>query len=96
MTCETVILFTAGLALPDFPLADLGGEKIMISNRVFYYRRKLHIDQSFLAWRSGVTREHISRIERGLCVPSVAVAIDIAQCFGVPVEEVFYTVEQIG
>lgn len=70
----------------------------MISNRILYYRRKLHIDQTFLAWRAGVTREHISRIERGLCLPSVSVALNISLCFGVPVEEIFYidTAEQIG
>ena len=47
------------------------------------------MDQMELAALVGVRRETIGRLEKGLYNPSLKLAMDIAQVFGLTVEEVF-------
>jgi transcriptional regulator with XRE-family HTH domain len=42
-----------------------------------------------LAEKTGLTKSYLSKVERGLSVPSIAVAMRVAQALGVPVEDLF-------
>lgn len=42
-----------------------------------------------LAERTGLTKSYLSKVERGLSTPSIAVAIKVARALGVDVEELF-------
>ena len=40
--------------------------------------------QEELAWRTGTTREHVGRLERGKCVPSVQTLYDLEKALNLP------------
>ena len=40
--------------------------------------------QEELGWRTGITREHVGRIERGKCVPSVQTLYDLEKTLNLP------------
>lgn len=40
--------------------------------------------QEELGWRTGITREHVGRIERGKCVPSVQTLYDLEKDLNLP------------
>ena len=61
----------------------------MIRNRMKEHRARLGLKQEELAKLVGVRRETIGRLEKGLYNPSLKLAMDIAQVFGLTVEEVF-------
>ena len=61
----------------------------MIRNRIKEYRARHNMKQEELAKLVGVRRETIGNLEKGKYNPSVVLAWNIAQVFGVPVEEVF-------
>ncbi|WP_296224889.1 helix-turn-helix domain-containing protein [Ralstonia sp. UBA689] len=42
-----------------------------------------------LAERTGLTKSYLSKVERGVSVPSIAVAMKLAQALGVPAEDLF-------
>lgn len=42
-----------------------------------------------LAEKTGLTKSYLSKVERGLSVPSIAVAMRVAKALGVPVEDLF-------
>ncbi len=58
-------------------------------NRLKEYRAKNGINQSEMGRLVGVSRQTISQIERGDYSPSVVLAIKIARCFNVSVEDIF-------
>lgn len=58
-------------------------------NRLKEYRAKNGINQSEMGRLVGVSRQTISQIERGDYFPSVVLAIKIARCFNVSVEDIF-------
>jgi len=60
-----------------------------LSNRMKVFRAINDWTQEDLAQRVSVTRKTINTVERGRYVPSVFLALKIAQAFGVTVEEVF-------
>ncbi len=62
----------------------------MLNNLVHTKRKAVGITQEDLAVAIGVTRQTIISIEKGNYVPSVLLALKIADFFKVPVEEVFY------
>ena len=61
----------------------------MIRNRIREYRARYSMKQEELAARVGVRRETIGNLEKGRYNPSLVLAWNIAQVFGVPIEEVF-------
>ena len=68
-----------------------GKSKGQIHNNIRTLR--FHSDemtQSALARQAGVTRQTIIAIEQGKYSPSLEVAFQIAQVFGVPINEVFW------
>ncbi len=62
----------------------------MLNNSVQIKRKAVGATQEDLAVAIGVTRQTIISIEKGNYVPSVLLALKIADFFKVPVEEVFY------
>lgn len=61
----------------------------MLETRIKELRGARNMDQMELAALVGVRRETIGRLEKGLYNPSLKLAMDIAQVFGLAVEEVF-------
>ena len=67
-------------------------EKLVVQTRknksfgsiIMEYRQRNGWTQEELAWRAGITREHIGRIERDKCVPSVETIKKLEQAFGLP------------
>ena len=64
----------------------------MIRNRIKEYRARHNMKQEELARLVGVRREPIGNLEKGRYNPSLVLAWNIAQVFGVSIEEIF-TVE---
>ena len=61
----------------------------MITNRIKEHRARLNLKQEELAKLVGVRWETIGNLEKGRYNPSLVLAWNIAQVFGVPIEEVF-------
>lgn len=64
----------------------------MIRNRIKEYRARHNMKQEELAKLVGVRRETIGNLEKGRYNPSLVLSWNIAQVFGVSIEEIF-TVE---
>lgn len=47
-------------------------------------RQQYSWTQEELGWRTGITREHVGRIERGKCVPSVQTLYDLEKALNLP------------
>lgn len=60
-----------------------------IRSLVRRHRLRQDMTQQELADRVGVTRQTILSIEKGKYTPSVALALQLAEVFGVRVEELF-------
>lgn len=61
-----------------------------IENKLQEVRLKKNMTQEELAKKVSVTRQTIIAIEKGNYTPSVLLAIKIAKCFHVSVEQLFY------
>ncbi len=60
-----------------------------MTNRIRELRARENLTQSDLARKVGVRRETIVFLEKGKYNPSLKLAFDIAQEFGMKIEEVF-------
>ncbi len=60
-----------------------------VSNCIKVWRAKLDITQQELAQRAMVSRKTISTLERGVYMPSVGLALKLAEIFETQVEDVF-------
>ncbi len=60
-----------------------------LETKIREYRAKLGLSQEELAERVGVRRETIIHLENGRYNPSLRLAMEIAEVFGVTVEEIF-------
>lgn len=65
-----------------------GGTNV-ITNRVKELRAKHNITQGDLAKRIGVTRQTIVSMEKGSYTPSLLLAMNIAEVFQEPIEQIF-------
>lgn len=61
-----------------------------IENNIRVYRAKHGLTQEELAKRVNVTRQTIISLEKGSYVPSLELAMKLAENFKVSVEEIFY------
>jgi transcriptional regulator with XRE-family HTH domain len=60
-----------------------------MSIRLKQLRRQKHWSLEMLAEQTGLTKSYLSKVERGLSVPSIAVAIRLARELGADVEALF-------
>ena len=60
-----------------------------IGDKLYSRRRAAHLTQEALAEAVGVTPETISRVERGVALPSVETAWRIATALGIELHELF-------
>ena len=60
------------------------------------HRARLGLKQEDLAKLVGVRRETIGNLEKGRYNPSLVLAWNIAQVFGMPIEEVFTVLPEDG
>ncbi|UOO38482.1 helix-turn-helix transcriptional regulator [Oscillospiraceae bacterium CM] len=61
----------------------------ILTTKIKEYRQKAGLKQEELGEMVGVRRETIFRLEKGLYNPSLKLAMDIANVFGVTVEALF-------
>lgn len=66
----------------------------MLGNRVKEYRARHQLTQGKLAEAVGVTRQTIVSLEKGSYVPSLLLAMNIAEVFDESVERIFYKKEE--
>ncbi|HAZ14147.1 MAG: hypothetical protein A2X86_02725 [Bdellovibrionales bacterium GWA2_49_15] len=62
----------------------------MIKNRLKDNRTDQDISQKYLAEAVGISRQALHAIENGLSIPSVEVALKLAEALGVRVEKLFW------
>lgn len=62
----------------------------MLRNRLRELRLQQGLTQVTLAKRVGVTRQTIIAVEKGKFVPSVKLALRLADTLGTPLEDVFW------
>ena len=67
--------------------------KAGVVNRVRELRDERGLTQKELAGRAGVSRQRIISIERGRYVPSLPLALKLAEIFGCSTDEVFQRAE---
>lgn len=60
-----------------------------MKNRIARIRIAFGLSQSKLAEKAGISRQHLSSVEKGLTVPSAAVARRICSALGVTFEQAF-------
>lgn len=65
------------------------GFKVVLVTKIKDYREKTGMKQAELAERVNARRETIVHLENGKYNPSLKLAMDIANVFGVTVEELF-------
>ena len=61
----------------------------MLINRVKELRARFKLTQEELAKQVGVTRQTIVSLEKGSYTPSLLLAMNIAEEFGMPIEKIF-------
>ena len=66
----------------DEKLAVRTRRKKTLGNIIQEYRQKNGWTQEELAWRAGITREHIGRIERDKCIPSITTLENLEKALG--------------
>ncbi len=67
-------------------------EKVRIyklKNKIQQFRAEKCISQYVLAFQVHISRQALNKIERGLSIPSVLVALELANYFNVSVEDIF-------
>jgi putative transcriptional regulator len=65
-----------------------------LGNRLKEARARRNLTQAELALMAGVSRKTINTVENGIFVPSTVLALALARCLQVRVEELFYLVER--
>ncbi|MCB2203857.1 helix-turn-helix transcriptional regulator [bacterium] len=69
-------------------------ENQKIGTRLREYRERVGMTQAELADRVDVSRQTINYIETGTFCPSTYLALRIAREFSLPVEDLFYLIEE--
>ena len=55
-----------------------------LGNFIQECRQRYGWTQEELGWRTGITREHVGRIERGKCIPSIQTLYDLEKALNLP------------
>ncbi|TYR74270.1 helix-turn-helix transcriptional regulator [Rossellomorea vietnamensis] len=72
---------------------EIGVVKLLV-NRVKEYRARFDLTQGQLAEKIGVTRQTIVSLEKGSYIPSLLLAMNIAEVFNEPIEVIFSKKEE--
>lgn len=72
---------------------EIGVVKLLV-NRVKEFRARFDLTQGQLAEKIGVTRQTIVSLEKGSYIPSLLLAMNIAEVFNEPIEEIFSKEEE--
>ena len=64
-----------------------------LGNRLKEARVRLNLTQAELALMAGVSRKTINTVENGIFIPSTVLALALARCLEMSVEELFYIIE---
>ncbi|WP_028777789.1 helix-turn-helix transcriptional regulator [Shimazuella kribbensis] len=67
----------------------MGEQSGELTNRISVLRAEYKMTQQALAEKAGVTRQTIISIEKGKYTPSLTLGFEIANAFGVDINEVF-------
>ncbi|WP_113928131.1 helix-turn-helix transcriptional regulator [Bacillus sp. P14.5] len=62
---------------------------MLLVNRVKEFRARFDLTQGQLAEKVGVTRQTIVSLEKGSYIPSLLLAMNIAEVFNEPIEVIF-------
>ena len=71
--------------MPRTPIADR-----KLGNRLREQRTRHDLTQAALAERLGVSRKTINTVENGVFIPSVLLALGLAEALDAPVEALFF------
>ncbi|MBB4826450.1 putative transcriptional regulator [Sporosarcina luteola] len=63
---------------------------MVIKNRIKELRARSNLTQKDLSEKVGVTRQTIIALEKGTYVPSLLLAMNIAEVFQEPVDQIFF------
>ena len=69
---------------------DTGGRPVPMNNRIKEERKLKKVSQQELAEATGVSRQTIYAIEKGIYVPSTELALKMSAFFGKPVNDLFW------
>jgi putative transcriptional regulator len=75
-------------------LLRMMGVSKMLANRVKELRARFKLTQGQLAEKIGVTRQTVVSLEKGSYIPSLLLAMNIAEVFNEPIDEIFYKTEE--
>ncbi|MDC1541916.1 helix-turn-helix transcriptional regulator [Candidatus Pseudothioglobus singularis] len=70
-------------------MKTLGGKENRLTNRMKVLRAEREMTQKELAEKVGVSRQTIISMEKGNYTPSLVLAFEIADVFGLQIEDVF-------
>ena len=71
--------------MPSVPVADR-----KLGNRLREQRARHDLTQAALAERLGVSRKTINTVENGVFIPSVLLALGLAEALDAPVDALFF------
>jgi putative transcriptional regulator len=74
---------------------EIGVVKLLV-NRVKEFRARFDLTQGQLAEKIGVTRQTIVSLEKGSYIPSLLLAMNIAEVFNEPIEVIFSKKEEVN
>ena len=95
MTCYRSILLHSDAAHREhFQIQTLGGNQMVIADRLRALREEKHLSQGEVEKRTGLLRCYISRVENGHTVPAIETLEKFARALEVPIYELFYDGEE--
>jgi putative transcriptional regulator len=66
-------------------------KSVGLTNSIYSYRMKLGFSQYKLSYTVGISRQALSRIEKGRIIPNVLTAMRIAAALDTKIENIFQT-----
>ena len=70
-------------------MSTLGQNNILLGKKIKSLRKSKKISQLNLSIKLGITREHLSKIERGVAYPSVKLLFSILELLNLDYKELF-------
>jgi len=64
-------------------------ESLKLHDTISFYRKKQNLTQEALAQKLGVTNQSVSKWESGQCYPDISLIPQLAEIFGISIDELF-------